>query len=103
MKKTALIVLMLVLASLVLLPFLWTAATSFKPLTEVNKHPPEWFSPNMSFEPYRDMFFYLPFSDYTVEQPCCCRCRHGAHASDGKSGRLRVCTVQIPGESGRCF
>lgn len=66
MKKTALIVLMLVLASLVLLPFLWTVATSFKPLTEVNKHPPEWFSPNMSFEPYRDMFFYLPFSDYTA-------------------------------------
>jgi multiple sugar transport system permease protein len=66
MKKSLLIILMLALASLVLLPFLWTAATSFKPLTEVNKHPPEWFSPNMSFEPYRDMFFYLPFSSYTV-------------------------------------
>jgi len=66
MKRYALILLMLLLASLVLLPFLWTAATSFKPLTEVNKHPPEWFSSNMSFEPYRDMFFYLPFSSYTV-------------------------------------
>jgi ABC-type glycerol-3-phosphate transport system permease component len=66
MKKLAIITLMLVLASLVLLPFLWTMATSFKPLTEVNKYPPEWFSPNMSFEPYRDMFFYLPFSTYTV-------------------------------------
>ncbi|RPH33607.1 carbohydrate ABC transporter permease, partial [bacterium] len=66
MKRLAVIVTMLVLASLVLLPFLWTAATSFKPLTEVNKHPPEWFSPNMSLEPYRDMFFYLPFSSYTV-------------------------------------
>ena len=66
MKKLAIITLMLVLASLVLLPFLWTMATSFKPLTEVNKYPPEWFSPNTSFEPYRDMFFYLPFSTYTV-------------------------------------
>ncbi len=66
MKKLLLVMAMVVLASLVLLPFLWTTATSFKPLTEVNKHPPEWFSPNMSLEPYRDMFFYLPFSSYTV-------------------------------------
>jgi multiple sugar transport system permease protein len=66
MKKPALIIVMLMLASLVMLPFLWTAATSFKPLTEVNKHPPEWFSPNMSLEPYREMFFYLPFSSYAV-------------------------------------
>jgi multiple sugar transport system permease protein len=66
MKKPAIVFAMLVLAFLVLLPFLWTAATSFKPLREVNKYPPEWFSPNMSFAPYRDMFFYLPFSTYTV-------------------------------------
>jgi multiple sugar transport system permease protein len=66
MKKFVIVVVMLVLAFLVLLPFLWTASTSFKPLMEVNKYPPEWFSPNMSFEPYRDMFFYLPFSTYTV-------------------------------------
>jgi multiple sugar transport system permease protein len=66
MKKFVIVVVMLALAFLVLLPFLWTASTSFKPLMEVNKYPPEWFSPNMSFEPYRDMFFYLPFSTYTV-------------------------------------
>lgn len=66
MRKPALVLLMFIFAAIVLLPFLWTAATSLKPLTEVNKHPPEWFSHNMSFEPYRDMFFYLPFSRYTA-------------------------------------
>lgn len=57
---------MLILALLVLLPFLWTVSTSLKPLNEVNKYPPEWFSPNMSLKPYSDMFFYLPFSTYTL-------------------------------------
>jgi multiple sugar transport system permease protein len=66
MKKTALIVVMLLLGLFVLLPFLWTFSTSLKPLQEVNKYPPEWVSPNMSFAPYSDMFFYLPFSTYTL-------------------------------------
>jgi ABC-type glycerol-3-phosphate transport system permease component len=56
----------IVLAVVVLIPFLWMASTSLKPLPEVNKHPPEWFSPNMSLKPYGDMFFYLPFSTYTL-------------------------------------
>jgi len=66
MKKFMLISVMVILAVIVLLPFLWTVSTSLKPLTEVNKHPPEWISPNMSLKPYGDMFFYLPFSTYTL-------------------------------------
>jgi ABC-type glycerol-3-phosphate transport system permease component len=66
MKRTMLIALMAMLALLILLPFLWTIATSLKPLNEVNKYPPEWFSVNMSLKPYSDMFFYLPFSRYTL-------------------------------------
>ena len=58
--------LMALLAFLVLLPFLWTISTSFKPLTEVNRDPPQWVSAGMSVAPYRDMFFYLPFSLYAV-------------------------------------
>jgi ABC-type glycerol-3-phosphate transport system permease component len=66
MKKAVLVFLLIVLAVLVLLPFLWTFSTSLKPLTEVNRHPPEWISPNMSLKPYGDMFFYLPFSTYAL-------------------------------------
>lgn len=66
MKKFVLISLMVILALLVLLPFLWTFSTSLKPLNEVNKYPPEWISVNMSLKPYSDMFFYLPFSTYTL-------------------------------------
>jgi multiple sugar transport system permease protein len=66
MKRGALIVLMVVLAIVVLLPFFWTLSTSLKPLQEVNKYPPEWVSPKMSLAPYSDMFFYLPFSTYTL-------------------------------------
>ena len=66
MKRYLLISVLIVLGFLVLLPILWTFATSLKPLPEVNTYPPEWTSPNMSFQPYVDMFFYLPFSTYTL-------------------------------------
>jgi len=66
MKKFLLSALVVTLAVLVLLPFFWMFSTSLKPLNEVNKYPPEWISINMSFKPYSDMFFYLPFSTYTL-------------------------------------
>jgi multiple sugar transport system permease protein len=66
MRKRLIQTLLLALALLVLLPFFWMASTSLKPLPEVNRYPPEWVSPGMSFAPYADMFFYLPFSTYTV-------------------------------------
>lgn len=66
MKKAFLTSLMIVLALLVLLPVLWTFSTSLKPLNEVNKFPPEWVSPSMSLRPYSDMFFFLPFTTYTL-------------------------------------
>ncbi|MBD3385665.1 ABC transporter permease subunit, partial [candidate division KSB1 bacterium] len=40
--------------------------TSFKPLPEVTKSPPQWFSDGMSLKPYFDMFNFLPFSIYTL-------------------------------------
>ncbi len=66
MKKFVVLLVLVVLAAFVLLPFLWTLSTSLKPLPEVNRHPPEWVSPNMSLKPYGDMFFYLPFSTYAL-------------------------------------
>lgn len=66
MKKMMLISVIIILALLVLLPFLWMFSTSLKPLNEVNKYPPEWTSVNMSLKPYSDMFFYLPFAVYTL-------------------------------------
>jgi multiple sugar transport system permease protein len=66
MKKFLLSALVVTLAVLVLLPFFWMFSTSLKPLNEVNKYPPEWISVNMSFKPYSDMFFYLPFSTYAL-------------------------------------
>jgi multiple sugar transport system permease protein len=66
MKRAAVILVLVVVAALVLLPILWTFATSLKPLCDVNKYPPTWTSRDMSFEPYVAMFFYLPFATYTV-------------------------------------
>ena len=66
MKKALITAAMIVLALLVLLPVLWTVSTSLKPLNEVNRYPPEWVSPTMSFKPYSDMFFFLPFATYTL-------------------------------------
>jgi ABC-type glycerol-3-phosphate transport system permease component len=66
MKKALVRSAMIVLALLVLLPVLWTISTSMKPLNEVNMFPPKWTSSSMSFKPYSDMFFYLPFSIYTL-------------------------------------
>ena len=66
MKKTFVAATLGVVVFLVLVPFLWTLATSFKPLSEVNAYPPQWTSKNMTVMPYVDMFFYLPFSTYTL-------------------------------------
>ena len=66
MRKKLLLIPVVIVALLVLLPFLWTVSTSLKPLREVNRYPPEWTSPSMSLKPYGDMFFYLPFSRYTL-------------------------------------
>ena len=66
MKRALLTAFIIFIAFLVLLPFLWMISTSLKPLNEVNKYPPEWTSVNMSLKPYSDMFFYLPFSTYTL-------------------------------------
>jgi len=66
MKRPLVILLLFGLAGLVMLPILWTFATSLKALSEVNSFPPSWTSPRMSFQPYVDMFFYLPFATYTV-------------------------------------
>jgi multiple sugar transport system permease protein len=66
MKKTVVAAILCIAVLLVLMPFFWTLSTSFKPLTEVNTYPPAWFSRNMSIEPYFDMFFYMPFSTYTL-------------------------------------
>ncbi len=65
MKKLLIIFLMGLIAFVILIPFLWTLSTSFKPLTEVIKYPPQWLSPQMSLQPYSDMFNFLPFSRYT--------------------------------------
>jgi multiple sugar transport system permease protein len=65
MKRAAVILVLVVVAALVLLPILWTFSTSLKPLCDVNKYPPSWTSPDMSFDPYIGMFFYLPFATYT--------------------------------------
>jgi len=66
MKKALITAAMIVLALLVLLPVLWMVSTSLKPLSEVNRYPPEWISPTMSLKPYSDMFFFLPFATYTL-------------------------------------
>jgi multiple sugar transport system permease protein len=66
MKKLIVVLVLCIIAFLVLLPVLWTFSTSLKPLSEVNRYPPEWASVNMSVRPYFDMFFYMPFSTYTL-------------------------------------
>jgi multiple sugar transport system permease protein len=66
MKRTLVAATLGLVVFLVLVPFLWTLATSFKPLSEVNAYPPQWTSENMTVMPYVDMFFFLPFSTYAV-------------------------------------
>ncbi len=66
MKKGTCITILGLLSMVMMLPFLWMLATSFKPLPEVTKSPPQWFADGMSFKPYFDMFNFLPFSTYTL-------------------------------------
>jgi multiple sugar transport system permease protein len=66
MKKAFFLGLMILLAIIVLFPFLWMLSTSLKPMAEVSSLPPKWITSNMSLASYRDMFKFLPFGTFTL-------------------------------------
>ena len=65
-RNVSIRILLVIAAVPVLVPFLWMMSTSFKPLTEVNRYPPEWVTPGFTMAPYVEMFSFLPFAVYTL-------------------------------------
>jgi ABC-type glycerol-3-phosphate transport system permease component len=99
MKKALLITLLGFLAFVILFPFLWTVATSLKPLNEVNRYPPEWVSGNMSFRPYVDMFFYLPFSRYALNSFIVASCSTLLTVGIGSLAAFAFARFHFPGKN----
>jgi multiple sugar transport system permease protein len=65
--KKALLYAALIITSLVMLgPFYWSIATSFKPPGDVFASPPKWFPNPFILQNYRDVFKLLPFSRYFI-------------------------------------
>jgi multiple sugar transport system permease protein len=58
---------LLVLTSIVMIgPFYWTLATSFKPASDVFASPPKWIPDPWTLGNYRNVFTLLPFGRYFV-------------------------------------
>ncbi|PHV71840.1 sugar ABC transporter ATP-binding protein [Sporanaerobium hydrogeniformans] len=55
--KAILTLIMLVLAIIVVFPFMWMIVCSFKPLNELYEFPPRFISPNMSLDNYKEVLF----------------------------------------------
>lgn len=65
--KKALLYTALIVTSLVMLgPFYWSIATSFKPPGDIFASPPKWFPHPFIFQNYRDVFTLLPFPRYFI-------------------------------------
>jgi multiple sugar transport system permease protein len=60
-KTTAIYIVILVMAALTLVPFLWMLSTSLKVREQLYAFPPEWIPDPVSFESYRVLFDPLPF------------------------------------------
>ena len=66
--KKALLYAALIITSLVMLgPFYWSVATSFKPaIGDALASPPKWIPSPFIFQNYRDVFTLLPFPRYFI-------------------------------------
>ena len=65
--KKALLYAALIITSIVMLgPFYWSVATSFKPAGDVFASPPKWIPSPFIFQNYRDVFTLLPFPRYFI-------------------------------------
>ncbi len=63
--KKAILYAALIVTSLVMLgPFYWSVATSFKPPGDIFASPPKWIPNPWTFQNYRDVFSLLPFPRY---------------------------------------
>lgn len=51
-------------ALVVLLPFIWMVATSFKDMSEIYVYPPKWFPSKLNLENYINAFTAAPFGRY---------------------------------------
>lgn len=60
-KTFALYIIILVMAGLTLVPFLWMLSTSLKVRDQLYAFPPEWIPSPVTFESYRVLFDPLPF------------------------------------------
>src|SRR5688572_12828814 len=63
-KTTAIYIIILVMAALTLVPFLWMLSTSLKVREQLYAFPPEWIPAPVSFESYRVLFDPLPFDTF---------------------------------------
>ncbi|HXF63957.1 MAG TPA: carbohydrate ABC transporter permease [Caldilineaceae bacterium] len=63
-KTVVLYAIILLMASLTLIPFLWMLSTSLKVRDQLYAFPPEWIPDPITFESYRVLFDPLPFGTF---------------------------------------
>jgi multiple sugar transport system permease protein len=63
--KKSLLYAVLIITSIVMIgPFYWSVATSFKPPADIFASPPKWIPHPWTLQNYRDVFTLLPFGRY---------------------------------------
>jgi len=63
-KRTLIYVVLIATSLVMIVPFYWTFATSFKPAGDVFASPPKWIPNPWTLENYRDVFTLLNFGRY---------------------------------------
>ena len=63
-KKAALLAVLIITSIVMIGPFYWSVATSFKPPGDIFASPPKWIPSPWTLQNYRDVFTLLPFQRY---------------------------------------
>lgn len=66
LRRTMLYVALIVTALLMVGPFYWMVATSFKPPGDIFASPPKWFPNPWTLRNYRDVFTLFPFARFLL-------------------------------------
>jgi len=59
-------IILLAVAVIMIVPFLWMILSTFKPLHELYQFPPTFLPKNFTFENYKEVFTTVPFFKYYI-------------------------------------
>ncbi|MGE5226322.1 MAG: carbohydrate ABC transporter permease [Planctomycetaceae bacterium] len=98
-KRTALYAALIVTSLVMIVPFYWTFATSFKPPGDIFASPPKWIPSPWTLQNYRDVFTLLNFDRYLVNSVIVTAAIVGLNIVFDTSAAYAFAKLEFPGRN----